>query len=132
MISTKGRYALRVMIDIAEQNKNGYTPLKDIAVRQNISKKYLEIIVKKLVDANLLVGTSGKNGGYKLVKSPAKYTLLEILETTEGSLSPVSCVADPENKCERKKVCKTLPLWIEYNNLISKFLKKKRLKDLIS
>lgn len=132
MISTRGRYALRVMIDIAEQNSDRYIPLKDISDRQNISKKYLEAIVKKLVDANLLVGTSGKNGGYKLVKLPSKYSLLEILETTEGSLSPVSCISDAKNKCERKNICKTLPLWIEYNNMISNFFKKKKLKDLIS
>ena len=131
MISTKGRYALSVMIDIAEQNKDSYIPLKDIADRQKISKKYLEIIVKKLVDAKLLTGASGKNGGYKLVKSPSKYTLLEILETTEGSLSPVSCISKSTVNCERKRTCKTLPLWIEYYDLISSFLKKKKLKDLI-
>ena len=131
MISTKGRYALRVMIDIAEQNTNNYVALKDIAKRQDISKKYLEAIVKKLVDANLLVRTSGKNGGYKLVKSASKYNLYEILKLTERTLSPVACVDSKSAKCKRKKMCKTYPMWFELNNLISKYLKKKKLNEFL-
>ena len=87
MISTKGRYALRVMIDIAEQNTNNFIALKDIAERQGISKKYLEAIVKKLVDAKLLTAVSGKNGGYKLAKAASKYNLYEILKLTEGTFN---------------------------------------------
>ncbi len=131
MFSTKGRYALRVLTDIAEQNKNDYVPLKDIAKRQCISKKYLESIVKKLVDANLLTGISGKNGGYKLVKAPSKYSIGEILAATEGSIAPVACISNGSAICDRKNSCKSLPLWIELNDLISKFLYKKKLSDII-
>ena len=131
MFSTKGRYALRVLTDIAEQNKNDYVPLKDIAKRQNISKKYLEAIVKKLVDANLLTGISGKNGGYKLVKAPSKYSIGEILDVAEGSIAPVACISKDGTKCSRKDTCKSLPLWMELNDIITKFLYKKKLSDLI-
>ena len=131
MFSTKGRYALMVLTDIAEQNKNDYVPLKDIAKRQGISKKYLESIVKKLVDAGLLTGISGKNGGYKLVKSPSKYSIGEILDASEGSIAPVPCITEDHAHCNRKNHCKSLPLWIELNNLISKFLYKKKLSELI-
>ena len=92
MISTKGRYALRVMIDLAEHDDGGYTPLKDVAERQNISKKYLEIIVKDMVAGGLLTGASGKGGGYKLNRTPEKYTVGEILELMEGPLAPVACL----------------------------------------
>lgn len=131
MFSTKGRYALRVLIDIAENSKNDYVALKDIAKRQNISKKYLESIMKKLVDSKLLLGISGKNGGYKLVKSASKYSIGEILESTEGTIAPVFCLSNKTNKCNRKSYCKTLPLWIELNELNRKFLYKKKLSELI-
>lgn len=129
MISTKGRYALRVMIDIAEQKKDEYVPLKDIAKRQMVSKKYLELIVKNLVDAGLLKGVSGKNGGYKLTKNPSKYSVWEILKPTEGTMSPVRCV-DGEN-CIRKSNCKTFPMWAELDGVIKKFLSGKKLSDFI-
>ncbi|MBO5987406.1 MAG: Rrf2 family transcriptional regulator, partial [Lachnospiraceae bacterium] len=93
MISTRGRYALRVMIDLAENDNGSFIPLKDIAARQEISKKYLEIIVKDMVNANLIVGASGKGGGYKLCRKPNKYSVGEILELMEGTLSPVACLA---------------------------------------
>ena len=125
MISTKGRYAIRVMIDLAENIDNGLIPLKDIAERQDISKKYLEIIVKDMVTA------SGKGGGYKLSRKPKDYTILEILEATEGPLSPVACIADKKYKCNRKKICKTLPMWTEYNELISDFFGSKKLSDIL-
>ena len=131
MFSTKGRYALRVLIDIAENSKNDYVALKDIAKRQNISKKYLESIMKKLVDNKLLLGISGKNGGYKLVKSASKYSIGEILEATEGTIAPVFCLSNKTNKCTRKNYCKILPLWIELNELNRKFLYKKKLSELI-
>ena len=93
MISTRGRYALRVMIDLAENNNGSYIPLKDVAARQGISKKYLEIIVKDMVAGKLITGASGKGGGYKLCRAPEEYTVGEILELMEGPLSSVACLA---------------------------------------
>lgn len=131
MISTKGRYALRVMIDLAENENGAYIPLKEIAERQDISKKYLEIIVKDLVRAELVKGAIGKSGGYKLRKSPGDYTVYEILKATEGSLPSVACLADDAEVCERACQCKTLPLWKEYDLVIKDFFKSKRLSDLL-
>ena len=130
MISTKGRYGLRVMIDLAEQNDDKYIPLKDIAARQDISKKYLEIIVKDLVNGKLLVGVSGKGGGYKLCRDPKDIPVGEIIELMEGSLSPVACLMDPDNKCPRKDQCETLPLWTEYEELVHDFFYSKSLSDI--
>ena len=125
MISTKGRYAIRVMIDLAENKDKGLIPLKDISERQDISKKYLEIIVKSLVTANMVDSTSGKGGGYKLNRDPENYTIGEIIETAEGPLAPVACLADKSYKC------KTLPMWQEYNDLIHDFFYSKKLSDLL-
>ena len=99
MISTRGRYALRVMVDLAEHEKGQYIPLKDIAARQELSKKYLEIIVKDLVRSHLIIGTSGKGGGYKLSRPPEDYTVGEIIELMEGTLAPVACLADGNPEC---------------------------------
>lgn len=129
MITTKGRYAIRVMLDLAENESDKFIPLKDIAARQNISKKYLEIIVKDLVNAKLIVGVSGKGGGYKLCRTPDEYTIGEILELMEGTLSPVACLAEDENDCPRKAECETLPLWEEYDKLIHDFFYGKKLSD---
>lgn len=129
MITTKGRYAIRVMLDLAENESDIFIPLKDIAARQNISKKYLEIIVKDLVNAKLIVGVSGKGGGYKLCRTPDEYTIGEILELMEGTLSPVACLAEDENDCPRKAECETLPLWEEYDKLIHDFFYGKKLSD---
>ena len=101
MISTKGRYAVRVMIDLAGCGKDGYIPLRDIAARQEISKKYLEIIMKELADGGLVKGASGKGGGYKLCRAPEEYTIGEILELMEGTLCPVACLADKNYPCSR-------------------------------
>ena len=131
MISTRGRYALRVMIDLAENNTGEYIPLKDIAKRQEISKKYLEIIVKDMVTGGLIVGASGKGGGYKLVKKPEKYTVGEILELMEGTLNSVVCLADKKYKCDRKKKCKTLPMWKEFDGLVHDYFYGKKLTDLL-
>ena len=130
MISTKGRYGLRVMIDLAEQNDDKYIPLKDIAARQDISKKYLEIIVKELVNGKLLVGVSGKGGGYKLCRDPNDIPVGEIIELMEGSLSPVACLMEPNNECPRKDQCETLPLWTEYEKLVHDFFYSKSLSDI--
>ncbi|MBP5231121.1 MAG: Rrf2 family transcriptional regulator [Clostridia bacterium] len=132
MISTRGRYAVRVMIDLAEYGKDRPVPLKEIAERQQISKKYLEIIVKDMVAGNLLSGTSGKGGGYRLVRKPEDYTLGEILELMEGSLSPVACLAEGSVTCPRASICETLPLWIEYEKLTHDFFYRKRLSDLFA
>lgn len=131
MISTKGRYALRVMIDLAEHGGDGYVPLKEIAERQKISKKYLEIIVKDLVNGSLVNGVSGKGGGYRLCRSPEDYTVGEILELTEGSLSSVSCLSLGAEPCPRAADCETLPLWAEYDRLTHDFFYGKRLTALI-
>ena len=132
MITTKGRYALRVMADIAENGNGRYLPLKDIAERQAISKKYLEIIVKELVAAGFLTGVSGKGGGYKLTRKPEDYSVGEILELMEGTLSPVACLAEEVNDCPRKGACKTLPLWTEFDQLVHDFFFSKKLSDLIT
>lgn len=131
MITTKGRYALRVMIDLAENDRGNYIPLKDIAARQDISKKYLEIIVRDMVSGGLLAGASGKGGGYKLCRKPEEYTIYEILKQMEETLSPVSCMADQENTCPRKEICRTLPMWIEFDHVVRDFFMRKRLSDLI-
>lgn len=132
MISTKGRYAIRVMIDLAENDRGSYIPLKDIAARQVISKKYLEIIVREMVAGGLVTGASGKGGGYRLCRKPEEYTLDEILELMEGTLSPVACLETASNSCPRKSVCQTLPLWTEYNELVHQFFHSKKLSDLIA
>ncbi len=130
MISTKGRYALRVMIDLAEHEGEGYIPLKDIAERQEISKKYLEIIVKELVKGKLLAGLSGRGGGYKLCRKPDEYTVGEILELMEGSLATVACLAKDVEPCHRAACCKTLPMWEEYDKMVHDYFYGKTLADL--
>lgn len=131
MISTRGRYALRVMIDLAENNTGSFIPLKDIAERQEISKKYLEIIVKDMVSGGLIVGASGKGGGYKLIKKPEEYIVGEILELMEGTLNSVVCLADKDYKCDRRKICKTLPMWKEFDGIVHDYFYGKRLTDLL-
>lgn len=131
MISTKGRYALRVMIDLAEQHSEGYVPLKDIAERQGISKKYLEIIVKELVTGGLLSGASGKGGGYRLVRKPEDITIGEIIEMMEGTLSSVACLADPNYDCSRRNACRTLPMWEDFDKMVHDFFYGRKLSDLM-
>lgn len=131
MISTKGRYALRVMLDLAEQTGKEYTPLKDIAQRQEISKKYLEIIVKELVKGNFLTGISGKGGGYKLCRKPEEYTVGEILEAMEGTLATVACLADGAKPCSKAPTCKTLPMWAEFDKMMRDYFYGKTLADLL-
>ncbi len=130
MISTKGRYALRVMLDLAEHGGESCIPLKDIAQRQNISKKYLEIIVRDLVDGKMVSGVSGKGGGYRLCRAPEEYSIGEILERTEGPIASVSCLADDAAPCPHAADCRTLPLWEEYDRLTRDFFYGKRLSDL--
>ena len=110
MISTKGRYAIRFMIDLAEQGTDKPIPLDESASRQDISKKYLELIAKILVKGKLVKGTSGKGGGYRLMRRPEEYTVGEILELTEGTLATVACLDMDAEQCPRKSFCKTLPM----------------------
>ncbi len=133
MISTKGRYALRLMLDLAQQEKEdgGYIPLKDIAARQGISKKYLEILAKDLVDGGLLTGASGKGGGYRLRRSPDQYTVGEILELMEGTLSATACSSSGGGECPRAQDCQTLPLWTEFDTIVHDFFYGKKLSDLL-
>ncbi|MBQ7614391.1 MAG: Rrf2 family transcriptional regulator [Butyrivibrio sp.] len=131
MISTRGRYALRVMIDLAQQEKDEYIPLKDIAERQDISKKYLEIIAKDMVKGGLITGVSGKHGGYKLCREPEDYTVGEILELLEGPFAPVACLLDENMDCPRAEKCETLPMWTEFYKLVNNFFYDKKLSDLI-
>ena len=131
MISTRGRYAVHVMIDLAENDNGNYIPLKDIAARQEISKKYLEIIVKDMVAGGLLTGVSGKGGGYRLCRKPDEYTIGEILELMEGTMSSVACLSDGKNSCPKKDSCRTLPMWTEYDNMVHDFFYGKKLSDLI-
>lgn len=131
MISTRGRYAIRVMLDLAEHETGSYIPLKDIAARQEISKKYLEIIVKDLVKSGLVTAASGKGGGYMLCRKPEEYSIGEILELMEGTLSSVACLAADKNECPRRNDCQTLPMWTEYDNMVRDFFYGKKLSDLI-
>ncbi len=132
MISTKGRYAIRVMLDLAENDTGSYIPLKDIAARQAISKKYLEIIVKEMVNGGLVTGTSGKGGGYKLCRKPEEYNIGQVIELMEGPLAPVACLSETAEPCPRAANCHTLPLWAEYNKLTHDFFYGKRLSDLVN
>lgn len=130
MISTKGRYALRFLIDIAENQADGFVTLKDVAARQEISEKYLEIIVKKLVKGDLLTAVSGKGGGYRLSKSPKEYKINFILELMEGPLSPVACLKPGQEACPRSKDCRTLALWQGLDKVIAGYLSQFTLADL--
>ncbi|MEE0929841.1 MAG: Rrf2 family transcriptional regulator [Acutalibacteraceae bacterium] len=130
-ISTKGRYALRMLIDLAEHKNDGYIALKDIASRQNISKKYLEQIIPILNRADILLANRGFQGGYKLAKSPEKYTVGEILRLTEGSLSPVACLDHEPIECSKSAECPTLPIWIGLKNVICEYLDGITLQDII-
>ncbi len=131
MISTRGRYAVRVMIDLAEHENGTTVPLKDIAARQGISKKYLESIVKDLVKGGLVAGVSGKGGGYRLLRPAEDYNIGEILELTEGPIAPVACLAAGAEECPRSSSCQTLPLWAEYDKLTHDFFFSKKLTDLL-
>lgn len=130
-ISTKGRYALRMLLDLASHQDDGYIALKDIAKRQEISKKYLEQIIPILNRSDVLTANRGYQGGYRLAKSPDKYTVGEILRLTEGSLSPVACLDRNPNECERCDDCITLPVWKGLNKVINDYLDSITLQDLL-
>lgn len=130
IVSTKGRYALRVMIDLAEHQAERYVPLKEVAARQDISEKYLENILKVLVQNGFLEGLRGKGGGYRLTRSPDQYTVAEILLLTEGSLAPVSCLTPGAPACERMANCRTYTMWKGLKDLIADYFGKITLADL--
>ena len=130
-ISTKGRYSVRMLLDLAEHGGDGYVALKDIAKRQEISKKYLEQIVAILNKSDILKTSRGFQGGYKLAQTPDKYTVGLILRLTEGSLAPVSCLEQEPNQCERCAECPTLFVWEGLNKLISEYLDGITLQDIL-
>ena len=121
-ISTKGRYSLRLLLDLSEHRDKGFIALKDIAGRQGISKKYLEQIVTLLNHADILRTNRGYQGGYMLAKTPEHYTVGQILRLTEGGLCPVACLQDHPNQCERNGTCKTLPVWEGLSRVINEYL----------
>ena len=121
-ISTKGRYSLRMLLDLAEHKDKGYISLKDIAKRQGISKKYLEQIVTLFSNSNMLRTNRGYQGGYMLAREPDQYTVGQILRTAEGSFSPVACMEDDPNQCQRSSFCKTLPVWRGLEKVVNEYL----------
>ena len=130
-ISSRGRYALRVMIDLAEHGDGAYLPMKEVAQRQDISLKYLEKILPLLVAAKLVEGIHGKGGGYRLTRKAEQYTIGEILRLTEGDLAPVACLECNAQKCERTADCRTLPMWSELNRRINEYLDSVTIADLM-
>ena len=130
-ISTKGRYALRMMLDLAQHQSDGYVALRDIAQRQNISKKYLEQIVPVLNKSDILRTNRGCQGGYRLAKSPDQYTVGEILRLTEGNLAPVACLEHEPIECERSGECPTLPVWQGLYRVICEYLDGITLQDIL-
>ena len=131
LISTRGRYALRMLVDMAEHQSDGYVPLKEIAARQEISEKYLESIVKVLVRNGILVGLRGKGGGYRLSKQPDRLTAGTVLRLTEESLAPVACLGEEAAACARMANCRTLPMWEGLYKLISEYLDGYTIADLM-
>ena len=130
-ISTKGRYALRMMLDIAAHQGDGYVTLRDIAERQAVSKKYLEQIALQLTQAGMLRAMRGHLGGYRLAKAPSEYTVLSLLEVMEGSLAPVTCLEQSPNACERCGDCPTLPVWQGLYDVICTYLSGITLETLL-
>ena len=131
VVSTKGRYALRVMIDIAKSGKDSYVTLSGIAERQGLSEKYLESIIKMLVQNNLVKGLRGKNGGYKLARDAKEITAWDIISVTENDFYVVACMDPNAPKCNRVASCVTLPMWKEYHQMVHDFFYSRKLSDLL-
>ena len=131
MISTRGRYALRVLIDLAEHNSDRYVPMKDVAARQGLSLKYLERILPTLTKAKLIEGVHGKGGGYRLTRAPEDYTVGEVLRLTEGDLAPVACLSPDAAPCPRAGECRTLKLWRDYYDMTNRYFDSVTIADLI-
>jgi Rrf2 family protein len=132
IVSTKGRYALRVMVYLALHQNEGHTPLKEIAESENISQKYLESIMTLLSKGNLVDAVHGKGGGYRLNREPAQYTVGNILKLTEGSLAPVSCTTQGPAACSRSTCCQTKPMWEKLDKMIDEFFEGITLADLLA
>ena len=132
IVSTKGRYALRVMIDLAEHQAEKYVPLKEVAARQEISEKYLENILKVLVQNGFLEGLRGKGGGYRLTMSPSEYTIGRILRLTETSLEPVGCIESGSTSCPKASECRTIGMWMKLGEIVNDYLDSITLADLLA
>ena len=132
MVSTKGRYALTVMVDLARNSGEDFVSLADISERENLSMKYLESIISILNKGGMLVSARGKNGGYKLARKASEYNISEILLLTEGSLAPVNCIMQDGVQCEKAATCSTLPLWAGLDKVIDKYLGGITLEDIIN
>ncbi|MBQ3866171.1 MAG: RrF2 family transcriptional regulator [Clostridia bacterium] len=130
MVSTKGRYAVRVMIDLAQHRTGAYIPMKEVAARQEISLKYLEKILPVLTKNGLIEGVHGKGGGYRLLKDPEICTVWEVLNLAEGDLAPVSCLAEGAAPCARAAYCQTLPMWEGYYNMTKAYFSGITIQDL--
>jgi Rrf2 family protein len=131
MISTKGRYALRLMIDIALYEANGYVSLKDSSSREDLSIKYLEQVASLLTKSNLIISYRGNNGGYKLSRKPSEYKIGEILRVAEGSLAPVACLECSKDFCNRRDICTTIEFWDGFNKVINNYVDNVTLEDLV-
>ncbi len=131
MISTRGRYALRVMIDLAEHGGGDFVPMKEVAARQEISLKYIERIMPLLTKENLVEGLHGKGGGYRLCRPPEDYSVGEILRITEGELAPVACLERGAKPCPRAAECRTLPMWKKYYAMTNEFFDGISIADLM-
>jgi len=131
MISTKGRYALRVLLDVACNQQDGYVPMKDVAKRQGLSLKYIEQILPALTRNGILEGVPGKGGGYRLVVEPKKLTVGDILRITESNLAPVSCLQAGAKECKRRSICPTIDFWQGLNKVINDYIDSKTIEDLL-
>ena len=131
-ITTKGRYALRVMLDLAQHADEGVVSLKVTADRQNVSLKYLEMIISHLKKAGLVESTRGKEGGYRLTRPADRYTVLEILESIEDNLAPVACIQAGEIRCDHAEACLTIPMWMELDEITNRYLASVSLQDLLT
>ncbi|MBQ7965793.1 MAG: Rrf2 family transcriptional regulator [Ruminococcus sp.] len=131
LISTRGRYALRVLLDLAENQVDGYIPMKDVANRQDLSLKYIERIMPVLSKNKYVIGVHGKGGGYRLAMKPKDYKIGDILRLAEGDLAPVACLGCDSKPCDRAKDCKTLPMWSEFHKMVNDYFDSITLKDLL-
>lgn len=131
MISTRGRYALRVLIDLAEHIEDGYIPMRDIAERQGISLKYLERIIPILSKNGIVEGIHGKGGGYRLIIPPEQCKIGDVLRLTEGDLAPVACLQKDAPPCDKSYKCRTYPLWVDFYRLVNDFFDSKTLADVL-
>ncbi|MBQ8741627.1 MAG: RrF2 family transcriptional regulator [Clostridia bacterium] len=131
MISTRGRYALRVLLDLAQHQNDGYTAMKNVAERQELSLKYIEKIMPVLSKNNYVEGVHGKGGGYRLAREPKDYKVGDILRLAEGGLAPVACLECNAKECDRADTCPTLPMWKEFHNMVNNYFDGITLADLM-